>query len=134
MTKILFKYLSIYKQNHIQEAVIKQGLWGLKAVKYGILTKEQLEATRRVIVRLTKKSCKLWIRIICLTPKTKKSIGARMGKGVGNFYKNICNVKEGDIILEIYTNLMMTNQLIKNVLLEASKKLSIPTKLYKKIV
>jgi ribosomal protein L16/L10AE len=69
-----------------------------------------------------------------LTPKTKKSIGARMGKGVGNFYKNICNVKEGDIILEIYTNLMMTNQLIKNVLLEASKKLSIPTKLYKKIV
>jgi ribosomal protein L16/L10AE len=59
MAKILFKYLAIYKQNHIQESVIKQGLWGLKAVKYGVLTKEQLEATRRVVIRLTKKSCKL---------------------------------------------------------------------------
>lgn len=132
MTTIVFKYLAIYKQNHIQEAVIKQGLWGLKAIKYGILTKEQLEATRRVVTRLTKKSCKLWIRIVCLTPKTKKSIGARMGKGVGNFYKNIYNVKEGDIILEIYTNLTISNQLIKNALLKASKKLSVSTKLYKK--
>jgi len=59
MATIVFKYLAIYKQNHIQEAVIKQGLWGLKAIKYGILTKEQLEAARRVVTRLTKKSCKL---------------------------------------------------------------------------
>jgi len=55
-----------------------------------------------------------------------------MGKGVGNFYKNIYNVKEGDIILEIYTNLMTSNQLIKNALLKASKKLSVSTKVYKK--
>ena len=134
MTKITFKYLAIYKQNHIREGIIKQGLWGLKAINYGIISKEQLEATRRVVVRLTKKSCKLWIRIVCLTPKTKKSIGARMGKGVGSFYKNICNVKKGDILLEIFTNLMMTDRLIKKILLEASKKLSISTKLYRKIL
>lgn len=134
MTKIIFKYLNIYKQNHIKEGIIKQGLWGLKAINYGIISKEQLEATRRVVMRLTKKSCKLWIRVICLTPTTKKSIGARMGKGVGSFCKNICNVKRGDILLEIFTNLMMSDQSIKKILLEASKKLSVSTKLYKKTI
>lgn len=134
MTKIIFKYLAIYKQNHIKEGIIKQGLWGLKAMVHGIISKEQLEATRRVVMRLTKKSCKLWIRVVCLTPKTKKSIGARMGKGVGVFYKNICNVKKGDILLEIFTNLMMNDQSVKKILLEASKKLSVSTKLYKKII
>ena len=134
MAKIIFKFLAIYKQNHIKETIIKEGFWGLKAIKYGIITKEQIEATRKVITRLTKKFCKLWIRVICLIPITKKAIGTRMGKGVGNFFKNISNIRQGVIILEILTNFMLSVSYIKKSLIEASKKLSVSTKLYKKII
>jgi ribosomal protein L16/L10AE len=67
-------------------------------------------------------------------PITKKAIGTRMGKGVGNFFKNISNIRQGVIILEILTNFMLSESYIKKSLTEASKKLSVSTKVYKKII
>lgn len=134
MRKKIFKNLSIYKQNNLKETFIKQGLWGLKATRHGILTSKQLESARKVITRLTKKGCKIWIRVACLTPKTKKAIGSRMGKGVGTFYRYICNVKQGTVIMEVFSNNVLTDQFVKKALIGASKKLSIPSRLYIKLL
>ena len=128
----IFKISSIYKQYHRKETFIKHGLWGLKACTYGIITDSQLEAARKVISRLTKKTCKIWIRIKCRTPKTKKGIGSRMGKGIGSFDKYISNVKRGTVILEIFFSTIVSDSILKRSLTIASRKLGVSSKIYKK--
>jgi len=59
MTVKIFKVLAIYKQHNLKETLIKHGLWGLKCTKQGIILNSQLEAARKVIIRLTKKMCKV---------------------------------------------------------------------------
>ena len=77
------------------------GILCVKSLTYGILTDNQLEAVRRCILRSIKRKGIIWIRIQCTYPVTKKSVGSRMGKGVGAVKMYISNVKKGSILLEL---------------------------------
>ena len=76
------------------------GLYGIKSETSGILTVKQLEASRRVIVRETKRICKVKIRVFFHQPITKKPLLLRMGRGCGIVKNWIFYVKKGLILLE----------------------------------
>jgi large subunit ribosomal protein L16 len=74
---------NIYKIEKIRSCVVKQGVYGVKAVNQGILTPKQVEAARRVISRVTKRSATVLILLNFEHPLTKKPLLTRMGRGCG---------------------------------------------------
>jgi large subunit ribosomal protein L16 len=80
---------------------IKKGNYGLKVLKSGVITPKQIEAARRVITRITKRTGKIFINIYCNHPITKKPLLSRMGKGAGNVQNWVAYVKKGKVIIEI---------------------------------
>jgi len=77
------KILSYNKQVGFGASNLAFGFFGLKAIAFGILTKKQIEAVRKIIMRKTKKLGKLFIRVFFNFPLTKKPVLTRMGKGCG---------------------------------------------------
>jgi len=65
---------------------------------------------------------------------TKKSIGARMGKGVGSFDKSVCNLKKGTVIFEIFFSTIVSKHELLEALILSSKKLSIPVEIFQKSI
>lgn len=76
------------------------GKIGIKSCENFLITPDQLEMSRRIIVRTFSKKIKFWINIRCNTPLTKKPIGIRMGKGKGRLDKWVFPIKKGRIIFE----------------------------------
>jgi large subunit ribosomal protein L16 len=79
------------------------GNYGLKALESGRLTPKQLEAARKVI----KKGIKLVnglvrVKVRAYTPTTSKAIAARQGRGKGKPAIQVCALKAGTIIFEIF--------------------------------
>ena len=78
------------------------GSVAIKATQPGFLTKNQIEAARKIIARTLKKvNGRSWVKVTRFLPLTKKSKGARMGKGKGNFFCDIAPVKSGKILFEL---------------------------------
>jgi large subunit ribosomal protein L16 len=67
----------------------------------GKLKAKQIEAARRCISRLMKRTGKIWIRVFPHTPVTGKAIGARMGSGKGSVEYWVCKIKPGLILFEV---------------------------------
>lgn len=116
------------------KSVLSDGLIGLKALQYNFITKNQIESARKVISKHTKRNCKVWIKLNKAIPTTKKSISARMGKGIGKVNKYIYIIKKGMIVFELFYTTLLSKNLIKNVLNIASRKLPILTIVYYKKV
>lgn len=134
LRKKIHKQSNINTQSSKLASITKEGFLGLKSLDNKQITDSQIEAARRCITRITKRNCKLWIRIKCNIPLTKKSIGSRMGKGCGAFHIFVHNLKKGTIIFEVFYSNLVSKALLEKALVEAGKKLSIPVKLYKKKV
>jgi large subunit ribosomal protein L16 len=115
--KIYKKKIKNYKFN-----AIKIGIVGIRALESGRLTPKQLESIRRVLVRLTKRAGKFWLRIFPDYPIVKKSKGSRMGKGAGTIDLWVMDVKLGQIILEISA---ITLKIAKKIVLTSIGKLPI---------
>jgi len=77
------------------------GSYGLKAMKYGRITSNQIEAARKVMARYATKSGKVWIRIFPDHPFTQKPAEVKMGKGKGDPVGFTAEVKPGRIMFEI---------------------------------
>lgn len=92
------KLINIRKKNL---GLIFIGYYGIKANSHGILTPKQIETIRRILVRISKRTSKIFIRVIFKHPLTMKSLQSRMGKGVGNIKQWICYIRKGLIFLEI---------------------------------
>lgn len=105
------------------------GSFGLKALQEKWITSKQLEAARRAILRYLKKGGKLWIRIFPQKPVTKKSAGAPMGGGKGDFSHYVFPARPGRIIFEIEG---IDEETAKRALRLASDKLPLKTKFVKK--
>lgn len=60
------------------------GDFTLKVLERGKINNKQLEAIRRTSRRILKKQGKSWLNLFPNSAITKKSDGARMGKGKGN--------------------------------------------------
>lgn len=80
---------------------LRFGQYGLKSCHSGILSAKTIEAVRRCIRRLLKKSAFLWIRIFPDIPVTRKPAEVRMGKGKGNLSFWTCKVRPGQILYEM---------------------------------
>jgi len=85
------KYKKFHKIKRIskQEKFIltnpQQGFYALRALETGFITPEQLESSRRIISRITKRSGKILLKVKFAQALTKKPLLSRMGKGCGSF-------------------------------------------------
>ena len=77
------------------------GSYGLKTVENGWITSRQIEAARKAMSRMTKKTGKLWIRIFPDKPITTKGVEIPMGGGKGAVDHFVAPVKPGVIMFEI---------------------------------
>lgn len=82
-------------------AEVSFGEYGLKAMEPAWITSRQIEAARRVIVRVLRRSGKVWIRIFPDKPVTKRAAETRMGSGKGSVDHYVAVVKPGRILFEI---------------------------------
>jgi large subunit ribosomal protein L16 len=102
------------------------GDYGLKAIRCGYLTAQQIEAARVAITRHIKRGGKVWIRIFPDKPVTKKPTETRMGKGKGSPEGWVAVVKPGRILYEVKG---ISQDLALEALRLASHKLPILTKI-----
>merc|ERR1739845_117438 len=82
---------------------LKFGKYGLQSLEPSWITSSQIEAARRVIMRLTKRNASLWIRIFPDKPITSRSTESRMGSGKGNVDFWVAIAKPGLILFEMNT-------------------------------
>ena len=77
------------------------GTFGLKASEPGRLSARQIEATRKIIKKITKRTGILSLNIFPQVPITSKPSETRMGKGKGTISYWASFVKKSTIILEL---------------------------------
>src|SRR4051812_28898874 len=77
------------------------GEYGLKAMEPERVTARQIEAARRALTRHMKRAGRVWIRIFCDVPVSKKPIEVRMGKGKGAPEFWVARVAPGRIMFEV---------------------------------
>jgi len=77
------------------------GDYGLKAITSGYLTNRQIESARKVIVRVTRKFGRIWLRVFPDLPFTKKGLEMPMGSGKGDVDTYRTRIKPGRVLFEI---------------------------------
>ena len=82
-------------------AELNFGEFGLKALEPERVTARQIEAARRALTRHMKRAGRVWIRIFCDVPVSKKPIEVRMGKGKGAPEFWVARVAPGRIMFEV---------------------------------
>lgn len=82
--KKIRKRVTASKSNEHRTSVLKTYDFGLKVLKNTLISSTVLEAARRSITRKLKRIGKLKINGFPSVPVTSKSVGIRMGKGVGS--------------------------------------------------
>jgi large subunit ribosomal protein L16 len=82
-------------------AFLNFGEYGLKALEPERVTARQIEAARRALTRHMKRAGRVWIRIFCDVPVSKKPIEVRMGKGKGAPEFWVARVAPGRIMFEV---------------------------------
>ena len=100
------------------------GSFGLKALKYGRVTSNQIEAARKVMARYATKSGKVWIRIFPDKPVTKKPPEVTLGGGKGAVDHYVFPVRPGRIMFEMDG---VTPEIAKEALRRAAAKLPVKT-------
>ncbi len=101
------------------------GTYGLKTVTTGWIKDREIEASRVVLARATKKIGKFWIRIFPDKPFTKKPPEVTMGAGKGDVAYFVASVSPGRMLFEV-DGLSGPESL--DVLRSVSSKLSVKTK------
>ncbi len=77
------------------------GEYGLVALEGAWITARQIEATRIVLSRYTKRGGDVYIRIFPQLAKTKKPAEVRMGSGKGSPEEWVAVVQEGRVMFEM---------------------------------
>ncbi len=121
-----FRLRSQSKGISTRGATIAFGKIAIKAIQAGEITARQIEATRRVISRATKRGGKTWIRIFPQKVLTSKGAEVPMGSGKGAPDKWVCQVKPGRILFEMAGTDMAT---MKEALRLATYKLPVKCKI-----
>ncbi len=106
------------------------GSFGLKAMEFGRVTSNQLEAARKVMARYATKSGKVWIRVFPDHPYTQKPAEVKMGKGKGDLVGFVALVKPGRVVFEIDG---VEQEVASEALRKAGTKLPIKTKIVSRI-
>lgn len=77
------------------------GSHGLKATSAARITSNQIEASRRAMARALGKTGRVWTRVFPDRPQTKKGGELPMGKGKGDPYRFVFEVKPGRVLFEV---------------------------------
>lgn len=89
------------KKAELKTNKIKFGVVGLKAIESGTISFKQIESSKQIITKKTKRKSKLWVKIFPYTPVTAKPLSVRMGKGKGKISHWSACVKTGSVIFEL---------------------------------
>jgi large subunit ribosomal protein L16 len=102
------------------------GDYALVALDRMWITNRQIEAARIAINRHVKRGGKMWIRIFCDKPFSKKPAETRMGKGKGAPEYWVAVVKPGTVMFELGGGI--NRNLAEEAMALAGSKLPIKTK------
>lgn len=101
------------------------GDYGLKATTRGWVSSRQIEAARKKITHITKRTGKYWIRTFPDKPVTAKPVGVKMGSGKGEVQEYVAVVKPGAVMFELGG---VPAEMAKEALRKAAHKISVKTK------
>ena len=104
------------------------GEYGLMSLEPGLISAQELEASRIVCSRFLGGLGKYWIRIFPHKPMTARPAETRMGKGKGDVDKWYAVVKPGTILFEVAG---IGEAAAKEVFRQQSGKLSVRVKMVK---
>lgn len=108
-----------YKLNQ-PNSILRKGTYGIKSLSFGRLTEKQLVFLEKMIIKTSrqiiksKKSIKIWNKVVLNFSLTKLSSESRMGKGKGVIYTQGVFVKPGSILFEFESCLDQQAQFILN--------------------
>ena len=102
------------------------GDYGLKATTSAVVTNKQLEAARKVIVRHTRKTGQIRMRVFPDTPITRKGLEMPMGSGKSDVDGYGTSIRRGKVLFE-FTGL--DRSAAEKVILSASKKLPVKARM-----
>lgn len=109
---------------------ISFGSYGLKALAYGRLSSNEIEAARKAIAKYATKSGKIWTRIFPDRPFTQKPPEVKLGKGKGELQGYQAPVKAGRMIFEVDG---ITEVEAREALRKAGTKLPVKTKIVARV-
>lgn len=107
------------------------GTYGLKSLETGWIKDREIESSRVVLARATKKSGKFWIRIFPDKPFSKKPPEVTMGAGKGDIAYFVASVVPGRLLFEVDG---LSESESNNVLRSVASKLSVKTKIVSKLI
>ncbi len=107
------------------------GSIGLKTIEPGWIKDREIEASRVILARATRKNGKYWIRIFPDKPFTKKPPEVTMGSGKGDVSHFVASVSPGRVLFEVDG---LDQREARDVLRVVSSKLSVRTKLIFKTI
>lgn len=105
------------------------GSFGLKAMEVGWIKDREIEATRIIFARATRKTGKFWTRIFPDKPYTKKPPEVTMGAGKGDPDHYVASVSPGRVLFELDG---LSEQDARAVFHNVAAKLSVSTKFISK--
>lgn len=112
-------------KKHKVFSCLGSGKFAIVCVEDGIVNQASVEAVRKIIAKRSNREALLINKIKGTEiPITKKSLGVRMGSGKGDIDHYATYVKKGQII---FTVSGITLELMQDIALSASKKLSVRT-------
>ena len=79
-----------YPNTNKKPQINSGGEYAIKALQSGYITNQQIESLRKVLVKKTNRSLKIWIKITPNINKTTKAKESRMGKGKGKIDAEMC--------------------------------------------
>lgn len=106
------------------------GSYGLKALSPARITSNQIESSRKVIVRTIGKFGKMWIRIFPDRPYTAKPAEVGMGKGKGDPQGYVMEVRPGRVLFEVDG---VPEKTAREALRKAGMKLPVKTKIVERV-
>ena len=109
---------------------IRFGSMALQTKSSAPLSFSQIEAGRKSLRRVLKKTGSLWVRVFPYSPLTKKPLSVRMGKGNGPVSSWVCVTKAGQIVYELKN---ISFSLAKHAVRSAVKKLPIRGSIIKQV-
>lgn len=125
------QFRGVYRRIATKGEKLNFGAFGIKALEPGMIRDRQIESSRVVLARATRKMGKYWIRIFPDKPYTKKPPEVTMGAGKGDVSHYVAPVIPGRVLFEIDgVNEADAKEILRNV----SSKLSVPTKFVTKFV
>src|SRR3989339_198251 len=123
------QFRGIWRRMAVKGERLNFGSFGLKSLSQGWIRDREIESSRVILARATRKSGKYWIRIFPDKPYSKKPPEVTMGAGKGDVAYFVASVTPGKILFEV-DGLPVAEA--EKVLAAVSYKISVKTKIVKK--